>query len=295
MCPSSIGLPISSQYLDFQNNLYQTVDFENGRIYYDGNNAHTVYLRADFHAANRFGSTPFDVTFVDLSVGNIISWEWDFDSDGIVDSYEQNPSYTYNLPGVYSVTLKINDGNDNDWEIKSHYIEVYGLGNFTEVRLSNDNSNSEWPAIDFDNFNNASIVWQDYRDGNWEIYFCRIDENNNIIVTPTNITQTSSNSTKPDIGVDDAGNSYIVWEESGDIKYCKVDTAGIKVVNDITLDSGDLPAISSLDDGTSGIAWEKPGILYKTKFEKRDSAGNIIGDAIELNSLCYFVLEKLLY
>ena len=294
MCPSSIGLPISSQYLDFQNNLYQTVDFENGRIYYDWANTHTVYLRAEYDADNRFGTSPLEVNFTDLSVGSITSWEWDFDSDGTIDSYEQNPTYTYNLSGVYSVSLKINDGNDIDWEIKSQYIEVYGLGNFTEVRLTNDNSNSEWPAIDFDNSNNASIVWQDYRDGNWEIYFCRIDENNNILVSPTRITQTGSNSIKPDVGVDNAGNSYVVWEESGSIRYCKIDSSGNKIVDDITIDGGSLPAISTLADGTSGIAWEKSGMVYKTQFEKRNSSGNLIGNILILNSICFFV-EKNCY
>jgi len=292
--PSSIGLPVSSQYLDIQNNFYQTVDFENCRIYWDWNIAHIIYLRADFETDIINGSAPLAVVFNDLSVGNITSWEWDFNNDGTIDSYDQNPTYTYQSPGVYTVSLTISDGTDIHSKIQTNLIEVYGLGNYTEVRITNNNANSEWPAIDFDNSNNASLVWQDSRDGNWEIYFCRIDEINSIIVPVTRITQTGSSSTKPDVGVDAAGNSYIVWDESGSIKYCKMDASGNKVVDNLTIASGNLPAISTQDDGTSGIAWEQTGVLHKTLFEKRDTSGNIIGSILTLNSLAYNV-EKNCY
>jgi PKD repeat protein len=60
---------------------------------------------AIFNADPASGSSPLDVTFTDLSTGNIISWLWDF-GDGSTSNAE-NPSHTYSYPGSYSVTLSV--------------------------------------------------------------------------------------------------------------------------------------------------------------------------------------------
>lgn len=52
------------------------------------------------------GNTPLLVQFNDISAPSLLinSWEWDFDSDGLIDSYEQNPIWTYTEPGIYKIT-----------------------------------------------------------------------------------------------------------------------------------------------------------------------------------------------
>ena len=67
---------------------------------------------ADFSASPTSGVAPLNVTFTDQSVGTVTSWDWDFDDDGSTDSTAQNPSYAYNTPGTYTVTLTINGGSD---------------------------------------------------------------------------------------------------------------------------------------------------------------------------------------
>jgi len=51
---------------------------------------------ASFEADETLGPSPFTVNFSDHSIAstgnNIVSWEWDFDSDGTVDSNDPNPS-----------------------------------------------------------------------------------------------------------------------------------------------------------------------------------------------------------
>ncbi|MCK5051962.1 MAG: right-handed parallel beta-helix repeat-containing protein [Candidatus Cloacimonetes bacterium] len=86
---------------------------------------------ADFTADPLLGVAPLEVHFSDLTVPNynpIISWQWDFDNDGTIDSNEQNPNYTYDEIGVYTVSLIVSDGYSNDTEIKDNYIEVTGAG-----------------------------------------------------------------------------------------------------------------------------------------------------------------------
>jgi PKD repeat protein len=82
---------------------------------------------ADFSGTPTSGLAPFTVLFTDLSTSNyspIISWEWDFENDGIIDSYEQNPSNTYQIPGNYTVKLTVSSSTDISTEIKDSYINV---------------------------------------------------------------------------------------------------------------------------------------------------------------------------
>ena len=51
----------------------------------------------DFSARLRYGCKPLLVSFEDRSspTGDITSWAWDFDGDGIVDDTSQNPIHKY--------------------------------------------------------------------------------------------------------------------------------------------------------------------------------------------------------
>ncbi len=52
------------------------------------------------------------MNFTDASVANgspIVSWDWDFDNDGIIDNTNQNPSHTFPGEGVYTVSMTSSD------------------------------------------------------------------------------------------------------------------------------------------------------------------------------------------
>ena len=83
---------------------------------------------ADFIANPTSGYAPLEVQFEDQSYGDISNWQWDFDNDGIIDSNEQNPTYTYSTDGLYTVSLTISDGTNTDTEIKMDYINVSYTG-----------------------------------------------------------------------------------------------------------------------------------------------------------------------
>jgi len=82
-------------------------------------------LDAEFSVDTVSGTTPLTVTFTDISIGNIETWEWDFDNDGNIDSYDQNPIWTYVVPGTYSVKLAISDGNSISEELSDSLITVH--------------------------------------------------------------------------------------------------------------------------------------------------------------------------
>ncbi|MCD4819671.1 MAG: FG-GAP-like repeat-containing protein, partial [Candidatus Cloacimonetes bacterium] len=65
------------------------------------------YYSIKFSATPLTGHFPLEVTFTDESnfIDPILTWSWDFDNDGEIDSNEQNPTFTYDEPGTYSVSL----------------------------------------------------------------------------------------------------------------------------------------------------------------------------------------------
>ncbi|WP_340106298.1 InlB B-repeat-containing protein [Rhodohalobacter sp. 8-1] len=94
---------------------------------------------ADFTVDADSGGVPFQVQFTDASSPSAVisSWKWDFNNDGIIDSEEENPQYTYQETGNYSVRLIAGDGVSNDSEIKVDAIEVVD-GNLPDMALNTE-------------------------------------------------------------------------------------------------------------------------------------------------------------
>ncbi|MCF7920381.1 MAG: FG-GAP-like repeat-containing protein, partial [Candidatus Cloacimonetes bacterium] len=129
----------------------------------------TVSIAAFFTAEPLSGLSPLLVNFTDHSISEeeILSWEWDFENDGVIDSYEQNPSWNYNEAGEYSVQLSISDGNNTANYIRNNYIFVDDHLGFTQVttgNLVNDESFTHgvsWADYDNDGFQDLFIVNQE--------------------------------------------------------------------------------------------------------------------------------------
>jgi PKD repeat protein len=82
-------------------------------------------FKPEFSANTTTGYFPsLEVDFVDESGGNPITWSWDFQNDGIYDSFVQNPTFIYTDVGVYDVKLKISNEAQVDSLIKFDYITV---------------------------------------------------------------------------------------------------------------------------------------------------------------------------
>ena len=75
---------------------------------------------AGFSASPTAGQVPFAVTLTDNSVGSIDSWSWSFGDGGL--STAQNPVYTYNSSGTYSVSLTVTGPGGADTSVSSNLI-----------------------------------------------------------------------------------------------------------------------------------------------------------------------------
>jgi PKD repeat protein len=68
---------------------------------------------ADFTFTNATGTEPLTVVFTDTSsadiTGSIISWAWDFNDDGTIESTQRNPVYLYDTAGIYTPNLTVTD------------------------------------------------------------------------------------------------------------------------------------------------------------------------------------------
>ena len=81
---------------------------------------------ANFIAEDTLVKPGDTVQFTDLS-NDAETWEWDFDNDGTIDSYEQNPTYAYQDTGYYTVKLTITGEAVEDYGIRYDYIHVDDL------------------------------------------------------------------------------------------------------------------------------------------------------------------------
>jgi hypothetical protein len=64
------------------------------------------------------------IEFFDLSNGDVISWEWEFEGGEPATSSVQNPQVTYPAEGIFDVTLTVTDGIDNQSITLEDYITV---------------------------------------------------------------------------------------------------------------------------------------------------------------------------
>jgi len=63
------------------------------------------------------------IDFTDLSKGDVTLCEWDFNGDGIIDSYKSNPTWTYYNEGEFTVKLTVY----SQWGLNSNRTKLIGI------------------------------------------------------------------------------------------------------------------------------------------------------------------------
>jgi PKD repeat protein len=84
------------------------------------------FAHVDFTCDSATGEAPFVVQFANTTAptDSVTGWEWDLDGDGIADSSEEHPTFTYDTPGVYSVSLRAHNPHGSDHRVYEDFIEV---------------------------------------------------------------------------------------------------------------------------------------------------------------------------
>jgi len=94
---------------------------------------------ADFVGSPAKGFAPLLVNFSDQSFDTdnaIVSWQWDFDGNGTVDSTNRNPATAYTIPGDYTVALTVADETGaTNTTVKTNFLIVADQNNVDLVAL----------------------------------------------------------------------------------------------------------------------------------------------------------------
>lgn len=200
-----------------------------------------AYLHSNFTSDSTFARGELTVNFTNLSIYDAahspITWSWDFNGDGTVDSHDQNPVHTFKHSegDIYDVSLAISNGVDADTLTRTDYIRIYpwegnlapwGIATSSSVKdvvlypqkvidghnhsyWSSAISDSEWLKIELDSvYTIGRIVLQ------WNM------------ITPRSFTvQTSLNDTQWDtIYCVNPGSNYkdTIWFTGKEAKYVKM-------------------------------------------------------------------------
>jgi len=126
---------------------------------------------ASFSADETMGPSPFTVNFSDHSIAssgnNIVSWAWDFDSDGTIDSNDPNPSWVYTDETSYDVTLTVSDGVTQDTFRANNYINVLGQG--SDILVVNGIAYSTY-GTEMENLYNSSACFGNHLVDVWDLF-----------------------------------------------------------------------------------------------------------------------------
>jgi YVTN family beta-propeller protein len=120
-----------------------------------------------FSASQTSGKAPLKVQFTDQSTGTPTAWKWTF-GDGN-NSTEKNPVYTFNKPGLYSITLTASNKNGSNALTKSRYIAVSGVLNTPITNFSASPASGNVPlTVSFtDQSIGSPVEWRwTFGDGN---------------------------------------------------------------------------------------------------------------------------------
>jgi photosystem II stability/assembly factor-like uncharacterized protein len=98
--------------------LYRIREVESSALFACGSQGTIITREAQFGAAFEASADSVcvggSIDFTDLSLGNIVSWNWSFEGGTPATSSDQNPTITYNSIGTYDVTLEVSDGTNTD-------------------------------------------------------------------------------------------------------------------------------------------------------------------------------------
>ena len=84
-------------------------------------------IGAHFSVDVTSGHAPLIVQFNESSVTfpSPLSYAWDFENDGTINTREQNPTWTFIQPGVYSVKLEVTNDSTSYILLKEKFIHVF--------------------------------------------------------------------------------------------------------------------------------------------------------------------------
>jgi hypothetical protein len=192
------------------------------------------------------------------------------------------------------------DDRDGNTEVYFVRLDASGTKIGSDIRVTNQSANSSggfviWAGTEY------GISWYDDRDGNWEIYFARLDSSGTKIGSDVRVTNYSGNSWYPALIW--TGSEYgVSWEDDRDgdyeIYFARLDSTGAKIGSDVrvtnNLSIAEYPSLA-WTGSEYGISWndDRHGGFPNVEiyFARLDSSGTKIGSDVRVTfnaSISYF-------
>ncbi len=119
----------------------------------DGN---LTLCKAEFSASRTSICVGESIDFSDDSYNEVTSRTWTFQGGTPGTSTQENPTITYDTPGIYEVVLSATDGTSTDVETKTGYIRVLANGGAAPILegfegFTTLDNVTEWEVIDYGN------------------------------------------------------------------------------------------------------------------------------------------------
>jgi hypothetical protein len=138
-------------------------------------------VTADFTASPTVGSPGTTVTFTNLSGGDVSSATWNFgDGSPPQSTTASTVQHAYNTPGLYTVSLTVEDGVDTDVRTRSNYIWIAHQIFLSLIQRVSD-LYDDFNNTAFDGFYNP-IKWRFWGDEN---YFSAQQQGGVLVITNT--------------------------------------------------------------------------------------------------------------
>lgn len=176
------------------------------------------------------------------------------------------------------------------YEIYYKKLDNNGVSLTPEIRITfNSSHDSAYPSLATDYLGNIHVVWHETRNGNWEIYYKKLDNNGTGLTPDTRLTFHPAVSYFPSLATDLQGNIHVAWEDSRDgynpnpeVYYKKLNNSGSIITPDIMLTpygSWD-PSIATDRQNNVHVAWRdyRAGNLEIYYKKLNNSGGNLTGD-----------------
>ncbi len=259
----------NDKYINLGNNDIH-ISFQSGtRIDERENETIKNVIRSDFLVNDDTIGGIFDKCFPNVSMDNTGNFVivWSDDRNGNENIYAQR----YDSAGaVIGATFRVNDD--------------------ASMR------NQRYPSISTDNMGNIVIAWMDNRDGNWDIYAQRYDNNGTVNGINFKVNDDGGVNYKyyPSVSMDNAGDFVIVWQDQRngdyDIYAQRYDSSGatnganFKVNDDNGTSGQGNPSISMNNSSNFVIVWEDSRNGNEDIYSQRyDGTGDEIGSNFKVN------------
>ncbi len=105
-----------------------------------------------------------------------------------------------NSSGNYELYFKKSDDGGTAWS--------------KDIRLTYATGASIRPSVSMNSDGSLNVVWQDYRENKWEVYYKNIDNDGKTLMNSTRLSNSTGDAKYPQIITDSNGYSYVVWQDS---------------------------------------------------------------------------------